>query len=134
MTKRFKRTKRGGMFSAKRSPSKSPKSPRPPRKFIDKMQPYKIHDITNKSEAVTCGVYHFDCNVPAQNGADHAIYEDCNETARLLLRNFSMEIQMQRQLAHIHCIETGCSHPNPCHMCLVFRSLSGPAKRGWRDA
>jgi len=31
------------------------------------MQPYKIHDITNKSEAVTCGVYHFDCNVPAQN-------------------------------------------------------------------
>ena len=67
-TKRFKRTKRGGMFSAKPSKSpKSPKSPRPPRKFIDKMQPHKIHDITNKSEAVTCGVYHFDCNVPAQN-------------------------------------------------------------------
>ena len=31
------------------------------------MQPYKVCDITNKSEDVSCGVYHFDCNIPLQN-------------------------------------------------------------------
>lgn len=75
MAKSFKRTKRatrGGMFSAKRSkspgrtpksPGRTPKTPRPPRRsFIEKMQPYKVCDISNKSEDVACGVYHFDCN------------------------------------------------------------------------
>ena len=68
-TKRFKRAKRAGMFSVKRSPSRSPRSPvpKPPSKFIEKMQPYKVCDITNKSEDVSCGVYHFDCNIPLQN-------------------------------------------------------------------
>ncbi len=56
--KRFKRTRRAGMFSAKKSS---------PRRFIDKMQAYKVCDIRNKSEDVACGVYHFDCNVPEQN-------------------------------------------------------------------
>lgn len=40
---------------------------RPPRMFIEKIQPYKVGDIANKSEEVSCGVYHFDCNVPVQN-------------------------------------------------------------------
>jgi hypothetical protein len=30
--------------------------------FIEKMQPYKVCDISNKSQDVACGVYHFDCN------------------------------------------------------------------------
>lgn len=51
------------MFSAKRSPSPG----RPPKQtFIEKMQPYKLCDISNRSEDVSCGVYHFDCNHPAQ--------------------------------------------------------------------
>ena len=82
-TKRFKRTRRAGMFSMKRSPRsprspsksprRSPRSPsislsRPPREsFIEKMQPYKVCDIANRSKEVSCGVYHFDCNVPVQN-------------------------------------------------------------------
>ncbi len=76
--RRVKRVKRGGMFSVKKSPPKSPRSPprsprgrsprgrspsRPPRQtFIEKMQPYKVCDISNKSQDVACGVYHFDCN------------------------------------------------------------------------
>ena len=63
--KRTKRAKRGGMFSAK---SRTPKSPRPSRMtFIEKMQPHQVCDISNKRDDVTCGVYHFDCNDPAQN-------------------------------------------------------------------
>ena len=70
--KRTKRAKRGGMFSAKsrtpKSPGRTPKSPRPSRMtFIEKMQPYKMCDIANKRDDATCGVYHFDCNDPAQN-------------------------------------------------------------------
>jgi len=63
-TKRCNRRKRGGMVSVKRSPQKTPRSPR--RSFIEKMQPYKVCDIANKSESVSCGVYHFDCNDPVQ--------------------------------------------------------------------
>lgn len=77
MSRRTKRRdgKRGGMFSAKKSPPRSPRSPkktpgrsprslsRPPRQtFIERMQPYKVCDISNKSQDVACGVYHFDCN------------------------------------------------------------------------
>ncbi len=68
MNRRTKRRngKRGGMFSVKKSPPRSPRgrSPsRPPRQtFIEKMQPYKVCDISNKSQDVACGVYHFDCN------------------------------------------------------------------------
>jgi len=77
MNRRTKRRngKRGGMFSVKKSPPKSPRSPpksprspprsssRPPRQtFIERMQPYKVCDISNKSHDVACGVYHFDCN------------------------------------------------------------------------
>jgi GNAT superfamily N-acetyltransferase len=35
--------------------------------FIEKMQPHRVCDISNKMDDVTCGVYHFDCNDPAQN-------------------------------------------------------------------
>ena len=53
--------RRGGMFSAKRPPSLG----RPPKQtFIEKMQPYKLCDISNRSKSVSCGVYHFDCNNP----------------------------------------------------------------------
>lgn len=77
MSRRTKRRdgKRGGMFSAKKSPPRSPRSPkktpgrsprslsRPPRQtFIERMQRYKVCDISNKSQDVACGVYHFDCN------------------------------------------------------------------------
>ena len=67
--KRTKRVKRGGMFSAKSRTPKSPgRSPRPPRRtFLEKMQPHRVCDISNKMDDVTCGVYHFDCNDPAQN-------------------------------------------------------------------
>ena len=59
--RRVKRVRRGGMFSAKKSPPRSPKrSPR--RTFIERMHPYKVCDISNKSQDVACGVYHFDCN------------------------------------------------------------------------
>ena len=47
------------MFSAKKKSS--------PARFIDQMQPYKVCDIANKSEDVSCGVYQFDCNAPEQN-------------------------------------------------------------------
>ena len=53
------RSIRGGMFSAKRSPKQT---------FVEKMQPYKLCDISNRSEEVSCGVYHFDCNHPVQKG------------------------------------------------------------------
>ena len=79
--KRTKRAKRGGMFSAKsrtpKSPGKTPKSPgrsprspsRPPRMtFIEKMEPHKVCDISNKSQDVACGVYHFDCNNQMHKG------------------------------------------------------------------
>jgi hypothetical protein len=75
-TRRVKRGKRGGMFSLKRSttpgrtpgrsrsPGRSPRSPsRPPRMtFMERMEPHKVYDISNKSQDVACGVYHFDCN------------------------------------------------------------------------
>ena len=66
--RRVKRVKRGGMFSVNKYPPRSPKrSPRsssraPRRTFIEKMQPYKLCEVSNKSEDVACGVYHFDCN------------------------------------------------------------------------
>lgn len=50
-------SKRGGMFSARRSPRKT---------FIEKMQPHQICNITNKGDHVSCGVYHFNCNDPNQ--------------------------------------------------------------------
>ena len=66
-TKRFKRTKRRGG-------ARSVKGSRPARmSFIEKLQPYRVCDIANvgrksKLQAETsCGVYHFDCNVPVQN-------------------------------------------------------------------
>jgi len=66
-TKRFKRTKRRGG-------ARSVKGSRPVRmSFIEKLQPYRVCDIANvgrksKLQAETsCGVYHFDCNVPVQN-------------------------------------------------------------------
>ena len=69
-TKRGK-NKRGGMVSVKRSPRKTPrKTPaRPPkRSFIEKMQPYKVCDISNRGEHVSCGVYHFNCHDPIHKG------------------------------------------------------------------
>ena len=77
--RRVKRGKRGGMFSAKSrsprspkrspngSPKRSPRSPRsssrPPRMtFMERMHPHKVCEISNKSQDVACGVYHFDCN------------------------------------------------------------------------
>jgi hypothetical protein len=63
MPRRTKRRngKRGGMFSAKKSPPRS--LSRPPRQtFIERMQSYNVCDISNKSQDVACGVYHFDCN------------------------------------------------------------------------
>ena len=66
-TKRFKRTKRRGG-------ARSVKGSRPARmSFIEKLQPYRVCDIANvgrksKLQAETsCGVYHFDCNIPLQN-------------------------------------------------------------------
>ena len=81
-TKRVKRVKRGGMFSAsakrsttpgRTSPQRSPRTPRtpsrPPRMtFMERMEPHKVCDIRNKSQDVACGVYHFDCNDPMQKG------------------------------------------------------------------
>lgn len=70
-----RRVKSRGMFTVKRSPPrmsmKTPgKSPgRPPKQtFIEKMQPYKICDISNRSEKVSCGVYQFVCNDPKHRG------------------------------------------------------------------
>lgn len=64
-----KRHHHGGMYSVKRSrPSKTKRTSRVSRKsFIEKMQPYKLCDIYNKREDVSCGVYHFDCNSPVQH-------------------------------------------------------------------
>ena len=68
-TKRFKRAKRGGMHSMKRS-----QTPRKSRtSFIESIQPYRVCDIANvgrKSKhqpETSCGVYHFDCNAPVQH-------------------------------------------------------------------
>ena len=42
---------------------------RPPRKsFIEKLWPYKVCDISNKGEHVSCGVYHFNCSDLVQKG------------------------------------------------------------------
>lgn len=56
---RTKRVKRGG---------NKPRTSRASRKtFIEKMEPYKLYDIENKTGDVSCGVYHFDCNSPVEN-------------------------------------------------------------------
>jgi len=67
--KRTKRTKRGGMYSMKRS-----QTPRKSRMtFIESIQPYRVCDIANvgrkskQQPETSCGVYHFDCNVPVHN-------------------------------------------------------------------
>ena len=67
--KRTKRTKRGGMYSMKRS-----QTPRKSRMtFIESIQPYRVCDIANvgrkskQQPETTCDVYHFDCNVPVHN-------------------------------------------------------------------
>ena len=61
---RTKRVKRGGNKRGGNKPSTARASR---RTFIEKMQPYKLCDIENKSGDVSCGVYHFDCNSPVQN-------------------------------------------------------------------
>ena len=68
-TKRFKRTKRGGMFSVKGS-----QTPRKSRMtFIESIRPYRVCDIANvgrkskQQPETSCGVYHFDCNVPVHH-------------------------------------------------------------------
>ena len=67
--KRTKRTKRRGMYSMKRS-----QTPRKSRMtFIESIQPYRVCDIANvgrkskQQPETSCGVYHFDCNVPVHH-------------------------------------------------------------------
>jgi len=67
--KRFKRTKRGGMYSMKRA-----QTPRKSRmSFIESIHNYRVCDIANigrkskQQPETSCGVYHFDCNIPVQH-------------------------------------------------------------------
>ena len=66
---RTKRVKRGGhKHSGNKRGGNKPSTARASRRtFIEKMQPYRLCDIANKSGDVSCGVYHFDCNSPVQN-------------------------------------------------------------------
>ena len=70
-TNRFKRTKRAGMYSVKRSQTHTPRKSR--MSFIESIQHYRVCDIANvgrkskQQPETSCGVYHFDCNVPVQH-------------------------------------------------------------------
>lgn len=67
--KRTKRTKRAGMYSMKRSQT----TRKSRMTFIESIQPYRVCDIANvgrkskQQPETSCGVYHFDCNVPVQH-------------------------------------------------------------------